>query len=340
VENTIDFGFRTCPAITVTPSTLNGSVGASFSQSLGGAGGTAPYQFALVNGSTMPPGLSLASSGLITGTPTTRGVYPVQVRVTDAKGCAGTSIVTITVNALCIGNQVWVDMNNDGMRQPTESGVPNLLMQLWRAGPNGTVENGTGDDVLVNGSTFTDSNGLYLFDDLTPGSYYVRIPVPPPYFPSVSVNGVNLDNGVNNDSNALQPGGSGAAVHSPLITLATNSEPGPAVDGDHADCDSTVDFGFANLDPCYSGNLFDNPSFELSGAANVSGTGVQLLGFTSGVTFFGSGALRQQRIARELGGHVEGTPRTPLHAASGHQFVREHARGRRRPVEQCFARGL
>jgi len=58
--------------------------------------GTAPYTFTIYSGS-LPPGLSLSSSGLISGTPTTAGEYLVCFTVTDAAGCHVTKCVYIEV---------------------------------------------------------------------------------------------------------------------------------------------------------------------------------------------------------------------------------------------------
>jgi hypothetical protein len=48
----------------------NGTVGTAYSEQLTTAGGTAPVTFALGVGSTLPVGLTLSASGLISGTPT------------------------------------------------------------------------------------------------------------------------------------------------------------------------------------------------------------------------------------------------------------------------------
>lgn len=49
------------------------------------SGGTEPYSFSIVAGA-LPPGLSMDSTGLVTGTPTTAGVYHWTVQVVDAIG--------------------------------------------------------------------------------------------------------------------------------------------------------------------------------------------------------------------------------------------------------------
>lgn len=90
-----------CPAcnpITLSPSTLpNGTLGAAYSQTITASGGTAPYSFTLVSGS-LPPGLSLSTSGALTGTPTSAGSFTFTVRATDSAGCFGSRVYTIVIN--------------------------------------------------------------------------------------------------------------------------------------------------------------------------------------------------------------------------------------------------
>ncbi|MFT3779535.1 MAG: Ig domain-containing protein [Ottowia sp.] len=77
--------------------TVEAANGTSFAQALEASGGTAPYQWAIVSG-TLPTGLTLSSSGIISGKPqTTLGTYAVTVRVTDALGDSVQAVVTITV---------------------------------------------------------------------------------------------------------------------------------------------------------------------------------------------------------------------------------------------------
>ncbi len=66
------------------------------SQNLNAYGGTAPYTYATNSGS-LPPGLSLSSSGLLSGTPTTTGQYSFTATATDANGCTGGQTYTLQV---------------------------------------------------------------------------------------------------------------------------------------------------------------------------------------------------------------------------------------------------
>ena len=88
-----------CQTITVTnPATSTGTVNAAFSQTFAqsGAIGTATFTTA----STLPAGLTLATNGVLSGTPTQNGTFPIVVTVTDANGCTGTS-ATYTLVIAC-----------------------------------------------------------------------------------------------------------------------------------------------------------------------------------------------------------------------------------------------
>jgi len=70
--------------ITITTTTLpNGTVNTAYSQTLTSTGGTGTVTWSLDSGS-LPPGLSLNSSGTISGTPTTAGTYTFMVEAEDS----------------------------------------------------------------------------------------------------------------------------------------------------------------------------------------------------------------------------------------------------------------
>lgn len=77
----------------------NGKVGNLYgSTTVSAVNGTAPYSWSIVAG-TLPAGLSLApTTGVISGTPTTAGAYPVTIRVTDALGYTAQQQFSITVD--------------------------------------------------------------------------------------------------------------------------------------------------------------------------------------------------------------------------------------------------
>ena len=84
--------------ISVLTSTLpNGQVGTPYSATLAATGGTAPYNWSLTSG-TLPAGLSLGSTGAITGTPTAAVTStPLTLKVTDSGSPALTQSANLTL---------------------------------------------------------------------------------------------------------------------------------------------------------------------------------------------------------------------------------------------------
>lgn len=63
---------------------VKGAVGTPYTSGIGYSGGQGPYSWVVISGS-LPPGLSIdGGSGMVTGTPTTAGSYPVSIQVTDS----------------------------------------------------------------------------------------------------------------------------------------------------------------------------------------------------------------------------------------------------------------
>ncbi len=97
----------TCQTITVTnPAVSSGVAGAAFSQTFTQSGAIGSATFSLVSGS-LPAGLSLSASGVLSGTPTQTGSFPITVAVTDANGCSGvgpTYNLTIACQTISVTN--------------------------------------------------------------------------------------------------------------------------------------------------------------------------------------------------------------------------------------------
>jgi len=78
------------PTINVSPSTLpSGTLGQSYSKTITASGGHSPYSFTVSSGS-LPPGLTLTSAGVLSGTPTLSGSFTCTIRANDSYGCPGT----------------------------------------------------------------------------------------------------------------------------------------------------------------------------------------------------------------------------------------------------------
>ncbi len=92
-------------SLAVQPNTLpNGTQGVAYSQTLTAVGGNAPYTFTVSSG-TLPTGLTLASDGTLSGTPTAGGQFTFIIQAQDSTGDTGYrtySNVTIGANSLTI----------------------------------------------------------------------------------------------------------------------------------------------------------------------------------------------------------------------------------------------
>jgi uncharacterized repeat protein (TIGR01451 family) len=209
--------------------------------------------------------------------------------------------------AVSIGSTVFSDIDNDGLHEPQdgENGIPGVIVQVYSTGPNGTKENGGGDDVLV-ATDNTDPQGNYFVGGLYQGEYYVLITAgefgvgePLNGFVSSTPTDVN-DNGQDEDDNGIAMGlvGTTYFVMSPEITLGADTEPVVnAEDGDGStqddyddnNGDMTVDFGFVPslsigstvwIDDQSGQNTTDNNGIQDAGENGLAGVTVQL--FTAG----------------------------------------------------------
>ena len=72
-----------------------------------------------------------------------------------------------------VGDFVWRDDNADGIEDYGEPGIANVTVRLFRDA-NGNNQLDEGIDTLV-GDRTTDADGGYLFDDLQPGVYFVKV---------------------------------------------------------------------------------------------------------------------------------------------------------------------
>jgi large repetitive protein len=161
--------------VTASANSFTTSVGAAVSQSVTAAGGVPPYGF-LVNSGNLPPGLNLdANTGLISGTPTAAGTFPVTFFVSDidARFATPNPAITITVNAVPL---TIVVPGSTGSGQ--QSGITVSTPVAAGGDINGTLTLGFassvgGDDKLVtfqNGSrsiTFTIPKGSTTTPNVT-----------------------------------------------------------------------------------------------------------------------------------------------------------------------------
>jgi hypothetical protein len=119
------------PPLVITNVALpNGNVGAAYSAQLGATGGQPPYNWQLATGSANPPaGLTLYSSGLISGTPTTNKVSTFKVQATDANFTTTNKVLSITINSKpVLGSASW--LTNQFQMRLTGASNQNYTVQM------------------------------------------------------------------------------------------------------------------------------------------------------------------------------------------------------------------
>jgi hypothetical protein len=90
-------GGCTCPTITLTPLTLpDATTNQPYNQMIDANGGTPPYTFTVTSGS-LPSGITLSTSGLLSGTPDTAGNNSFTVTATDSNLCSGSFAYSLNV---------------------------------------------------------------------------------------------------------------------------------------------------------------------------------------------------------------------------------------------------
>jgi len=154
-----------------------------------------------------------------------------------------------------IGNQVWIDADNDGVFDVGESGSANVTVQLQ------VDLLGNGTFVAFGSNTTTNGTGNYAFTGLPPGIYRVVVPTPPAGFPLSSTTTDLADNQQDNDDNGNQTV-SGGSTTSPAITLTSG------------ETDGTIDFGFTATAALGNQVWIDTDNNGLLNGAEVGVNGV------------------------------------------------------------------
>ncbi len=110
---TASFSIAIAPLLAITTATLpSGLVGTAYSQTLAATGGTTPYTWS-VSAGVLPPGLSLSSGGVLSGTPTATGVASFTVKVTD-----------VSLPAQSVTKALTLPINGAGLLTITTSTTP------------------------------------------------------------------------------------------------------------------------------------------------------------------------------------------------------------------------
>ncbi len=106
----------------------------------------------------LPPGLEGQNAGRTLDFTVTPG----ENNMTYDAGLAGLT----AFGSSGIGDLIWNDLNENGLQDTGEPGLPGVIVELY-----------TAENVLV-ATTTTDSNGLYTFEALDPGQYKIVVTIP------------------------------------------------------------------------------------------------------------------------------------------------------------------
>jgi len=98
------------PGVTTNAFSVSGMVNQAFSYNIVPAGGGGPYTYTLANGG-LPPGLTMAGNGTISGIPTTLGSFAFDYKATDAGGAQTLIIGLIAI----VAPGTPGDLNDDGI---------------------------------------------------------------------------------------------------------------------------------------------------------------------------------------------------------------------------------
>ncbi len=153
-----------------------------------------------------------------------------------------------------LGDQVFVDANNNGTYDGTDTALPGATVQLFASdgvteipvGPDGVF--GTADD--ANGGVTTGAGGTYLFSGLPQGNYIVRVTPPAGYISTVdSADSTDTGNpNTNTDDNDNGVGTASGAASSAVVTLTPGSagaqNNNTVTNASGTTANPTVDFGF------------------------------------------------------------------------------------------------
>ena len=157
--------------LAITTTTLApAKFGVAYSQTLAATGGVAPLTWSLSSGSSLPGGLSLSSSGIISGTPTTTGTFSFSVQVADSSSPQQVATQSFSLTVAALFNVSFLVQPSDS--SPNSQITPAIKVQVLDAQGKGvsgvtvtlTIAVNPGGAVLSGTTTaLTKNNGIAIF---------------------------------------------------------------------------------------------------------------------------------------------------------------------------------
>ena len=145
----------------------NGNVGAAYNTQLDASGGSPPYSWSLAFGSSgLPSGLALGTNGVISGNPTTNGLFSFIVQATDTASASVTQGLGLIINPKpslglphWVTNQFSLELTGAANQSYTVQVTTNLNSAKWSTL---LITNNTGANTfLITDPTATNTQRFY-----------------------------------------------------------------------------------------------------------------------------------------------------------------------------------
>ena len=245
-----------CQTIIVSnPVVTTGNISTAFSQTFTSTGGAPTVTY--TTSSTLPTGITLSSSGLLSGTPTQLGTFPIVVTATGGNGCTGIGTTYyLTIN--CIIDPIVTTNADSGpgsLRQAIFDACPNSVITFDMTTVVSPIILTSGQLSIVNKSLTIQGPGLNLLTINGNNSsriFYLNGSTVPS--PTYTISGLTITGGhVFMPVGGSSPDGQGGGIYNGISILILTDV---AVTGNTADVGGGIQNGGSiNLQRCIiSGN--------------------------------------------------------------------------------------
>lgn len=135
---------------------------------------------------------------------------------------------------MAVGDRVYYDLNNNGFREASETGIAGVSVYLYRDANNDNKADGAHIATAT-----TSSTGGYLFNSLAPGNYIVGI-LPPANYYSSTVNAGDPDGNIDLDNNGMTSDTTTREIRGYSMTLSPFAE----FDGTSSNTNTNITYDF------------------------------------------------------------------------------------------------
>ena len=213
-----------------TTSLNDGSVGVAYSQAIYSLDPTTTLTFAVATGATLPPGLTLSTGGVLSGTPTNAGTYSFNVTLSDSTG-SYTTAFQLRISSIAVTSPGILPNATVGVAysyQMTSTGGSGTV--TWSASglPSGLSMSPAG---LISGTPVTAANvgvTITATDGVVAIAGQYTLPVRTPNAGQLSVSTAPLADGVVGRQYAFEFSPSGGVAPTPSLLLLARRNRRPA----------------------------------------------------------------------------------------------------------------